>query len=74
MPNWGAVFGWHTYNKTNATKVIRIVGMNGQWPRCQCACAPCRFSRNLCVHTLLLLVVCVRMVSGDAKQLELARA
>ena len=25
MPNWGAVFDWYTYNKTNATKVIRIV-------------------------------------------------
>ena len=32
MPNWGAVFGWYTYNKTNATKVIRIVGLT-----CQCA-------------------------------------
>ena len=27
MPNWGAGFGWYTYNKTNATKVIHIVGL-----------------------------------------------
>ena len=27
MPNWAAVFGWHRYNKTNARKVIHIVGL-----------------------------------------------
>ena len=34
MPNWGAVFGWYTYNKTNARKRCEPnVLKHGRWPQ-----------------------------------------